>query len=196
MRPHSPGESQPVGKTAEVVAQDAGIADRENMAFKGTAATYGRTTGLVVATGMGTEIGKIAAMLGRSNPRDTPLQRRLAVLGRWLAAAALVVCAVVFVAGVATGQPAEEMFLTAVSLAVAAIPEGLPAVVTVALGARCPADGHQACGDPPAAGGRDARVGISDLHRQDRHADREPDEGRADVDARRDLHRQRPQVRP
>jgi hypothetical protein len=83
--------------------------------------------------GMGTEIGKIAAMLGRSKPPDTPLQRRLAVLGRWLAAAALVVCAVVFVAGVATGQPAEEMFLTAVSLAVAAIPEGLPAVVTVAL---------------------------------------------------------------
>ena len=127
------GESQPVGKTAEVVAQDAGIADRENIAFKGTAATYGRATGLVVATGMGTEIGKIAAMLGRSKPPDTPLQRRLAVLGRWLAAAALVVCAVVFVAGVATGQPAEEMFLTAVSLAVAAIPEGLPAVVTVAL---------------------------------------------------------------
>ena len=127
------GESQPVGKTAEVVAQDAGIADRENIAFKGTAATHGRATGLVVATGMGTEIGKIAAMLGRSKPPDTPLQRRLAVLGRWLAAAALVVCAVVFVAGVATGQPAEEMFLTAVSLAVAAIPEGLPAVVTVAL---------------------------------------------------------------
>ena len=99
-----------MGKTAEVVAQDAGIADRENMAFKGTAATYGRANGLVVATGMGTEIGKIAAMLGRSKPPDTPLQRRLAVLGRWLAAAALVVCAVVFVAGVATGQPAEEMF--------------------------------------------------------------------------------------
>ena len=127
------GESQPVDKSPEVVAQDAGIADRENMAFKGTAATYGRATGLMVDTGMGTEIGKIAAMLGRSKSPDTPLQRRLAILGRWLAAAALVVCAVVFVAGVATGQPAEEMFLTAVSLAVAAIPEGLPAVVTVAL---------------------------------------------------------------
>jgi Ca2+-transporting ATPase len=127
------GESQPVGKAAQVMAQDAAISDRENMAFKGTAATYGRATGLVVATGMGTEIGKIAAMLGRSKSPDTPLQRRLAILGRRLAAAALVVCAIVFVAGVATGQPAEEMFLTAVSLAVAAIPEGLPAVVTVAL---------------------------------------------------------------
>ena len=113
-----------------------------------------------------------------------PLQRRLAVLGRRMAAAAIVVCAVVFGAGVARGETAEDMFLTSVSLAVAAIPEGLPAIVTVALalGARRMAERHAI--DPPPAGGRDARLGHRHLLRQDRHPHREPDDGRAGVDAR------------
>ncbi|HEV2893433.1 MAG TPA: HAD-IC family P-type ATPase, partial [Actinomycetota bacterium] len=86
-----------------------------------------------MATGMATELGRVAELLQAQPPGPTPLQRRLSTLGRRMAAAALVVCAVVFVAGVARGNPADTMFLTAVSLAVAAIPEGLPAVVTVAL---------------------------------------------------------------
>jgi Ca2+-transporting ATPase len=127
------GESVPVSKTARVVPDAAGLTDRLNMGYKATAVVRGRATGLVVATGMATEVGQIAALLGQKQSPTTPLQRRLAALGRRLAVAALVVCVVVFASGVATGEPAEEMFLTAVSLAVAAIPEGLPAVVTVAL---------------------------------------------------------------
>lgn len=103
------------------------------MAFGGTAVTGGRGRGVVVATGMATELGRVAALLQAAPPGPTPLQRRLSVLGRRMAVAALVVCAVVFAAGVARGNPADRMFLAAVSLAVAAIPEGLPAVVTVAL---------------------------------------------------------------
>jgi Ca2+-transporting ATPase len=127
------GESEPVSKSARAVPAEAPLSDRLDMVHKATAVTRGRATGVVVATGMATEVGRIAALLGGRPSPVTPLQRRLAVLGRRLAAAAVVVCAVVFASGVARGEPAEEMFLTAVSLAVAAIPEGLPAVVTVAL---------------------------------------------------------------
>ena len=95
--------------------------------------TGGRGRGVVVATGMATELGRVAELLQAEPPGPTPLQRRLSMLGRRMAVAALMVCAVVFAAGVARGNPADQMFLTAVSLAVAAIPEGLPAVVTVAL---------------------------------------------------------------
>ena len=140
------GESTAATKTVDALAAEEteAVGDRRNMAYKGTAVTRGRGRGVVVATGMATEIGRIAELLGGAGRTQTPLQRRLASLGRWLAGAALVICAVVFVAGVATGEPARDMFLRAVSLAVAAIPEGLPAVVTVALalGARRMADRH------------------------------------------------------
>src|SRR6266508_2996647 len=129
------GESEPVGKRTEPLPHvDAALpAERRNMAFRGTAVTGGRGIGVVVATGMATELGRLAELLQAHPAAPTPLQRRLAVLGRRLAAWAFLVCAVVFVAGVARGEPVERMFLTAVSLAVAAIPEGLPAVVTIAL---------------------------------------------------------------
>ncbi len=130
------GESQAVTKATEPLPQvdPSLVAERRNMAFRGTAVTGGRGRGVVVATGMGTELGRVAELLQAQPPGPTPLQRRLSVLGRRMAVAALVVCAVVFFAGVARGNPADQMFLTAVSLlAVAAIPEGLPAVVTVAL---------------------------------------------------------------
>ena len=129
------GESEPASKTGDTRRGSDGsaLADRRNMAFKGTAATFGRARGVIVATGMATELGKIAALLQAHAVDNTPLQRRLAVLGRRMAAAALVICAVVFAAGVARGEPAEVMLLTSVSLAVAAIPEGLPAIVTIAL---------------------------------------------------------------
>ncbi len=129
------GESQPVSKTTEPLpdADPAMPAEQRNLAFRGTAVTGGRGAGVVVATGMATELGRLAGLLQAHPAEPTPLQRRLAVLGRRLAAACLVVCVVVFGAGVARGESVERMFLTAVSLAVAAIPEGLPAVVTIAL---------------------------------------------------------------
>ncbi len=129
------GEAEPSAKTAERIepTNRPAVGDQHNMAFKGTAVTFGRGRGLTVATGMATELGQIATLLQAHAVEHTPLQRRLAVLGRRMAAGALVICAVVFAAGVAKGEPVEVMFLTAVTLAVAAIPEGLPAIVTVAL---------------------------------------------------------------
>ena len=129
------GESEPAAKVVEALPNvtDALIADQRNMAFKGTAVTYGRGAGVVVTAGMATALGRIADLLQAHPAGLTPLQRRLSTLGKRLGAAALIVCAVVFAAGVARGESVELMFLTAVSLAVAAIPEGLPAIVTISL---------------------------------------------------------------
>jgi len=128
------GESVPVAKQADALADPAlRVADRINLAYKGTVATRGRARALVYATGMATELGRIAALLRQDEGTRTPLQRRLAVLGTRLAYAALTICALVFVAGALRGESLLLMFMTAVSLAVAAVPEALPAVVTVAL---------------------------------------------------------------
>ncbi len=129
------GESEPAEKTSSPLPEvsEAVLADQRNMAFSGTAVTYGRGRGVVVATGMSTALGRVASLLQEGPAGRTPLQRRLDGLGRWLAVLALGVCTLVFVAGILRGEPADVMFLTAVSLAVAAIPEGLPAVVTIAL---------------------------------------------------------------
>lgn len=133
------GESLPVDKTAAAVIEEgAGIGDRKNMAFKGTIVTYGRGSGVVVATGMQTEIGKIAGLLQENEAGMTPLQKRLKGLGKQVAVVVLIVCAIVFGVGIMKGESIVPMFLTAVSLAVAAIPEALPAVLTItlALGAK------------------------------------------------------------
>jgi Ca2+-transporting ATPase len=131
------GESVPAEKRTDAVEAQA-LGDRHSMAFKGTHVTAGRGRGIVVATGMETELGRIAELLEQRVDTQTPLQKRLAHFGRNLAFVALGICAIVFAAGLAQGQPWVEMLLTSVSLAVAAIPEALPAVVTVtlALGAR------------------------------------------------------------
>jgi P-type Ca2+ transporter type 2C len=128
------GESVPVGKKAEArVAPGAMLGDRCTMAWAGTTVTFGRGRGIVTATGMNTQIGLIAAMLQEEGDEDTPLQKKLTGLGRWLGLAALVICAMVFVVGIIKGQSILTMFLTAVSLAIAAVPEGLPAIVTICL---------------------------------------------------------------
>jgi len=134
------GESQPAEKHPRPVDPDprSALGDRTSMAYKGTMVHYGRGRGIVVATGMQTELGQIAELIGERSAAKTPLQRRLAHFGKYLALVALGICAVIFAAGVQRGEPLVRMFLTSVSLAVAAIPEALPAVVTItlALGAR------------------------------------------------------------
>jgi Ca2+-transporting ATPase len=128
------GESRPVDKqVARLEQADLPPGDCLNLAFKSSLITRGQGRGVVVATGLETEIGRIAALLHSEKGVKTPLQLRLARFGRYLALAVLAICSVVFTAGLLQGQPVLLMFLTAVSLAVAAIPEALPAVVTIAL---------------------------------------------------------------
>lgn len=128
------GESVAVEKDINHEPEEAApIADRINMAYMSTIVTYGRGKGIVCGTGMKTEIGKIADLLNESDETQTPLQKKLADFGKMLAAICLVVCIIIFALGMLRGEPIMEVFMTAVSLAVAAIPEGLPAVVVVVL---------------------------------------------------------------
>ncbi len=128
------GESVPVDKDCNFVAEgDVGIGDRINMAYSSTSISYGRGEGVVVATGMDTEIGKIAEMINSTSDEMTPLQKRLADLGKMLGILAIGICAAMFVIAVLQDRNIADMLLTAISLAVAAVPEGLPAVVTIVL---------------------------------------------------------------
>lgn len=128
------GESVPVQKKVEVLnGENIAIGDQKNMAFMGTMITRGSGVGVVVGTGMNTAMGKIANMLQNAEQMETPLQRRLEQLGKILIIVALILTALVVLAGVYQGNEVYHMFLAGVSLAVAAIPEGLPAIVTVAL---------------------------------------------------------------
>ena len=128
------GESVPVEKeTQPIEGNEVGVGDRINMLFSSSLITYGRGKAIVVETGMNTEVGKIAGMLNETEKQETPLQRRLNKLGKTLGIAALVICAVIFVIGILQGKGIIDMFMTAVSLAVAVIPEGLVAVSTIVL---------------------------------------------------------------
>jgi Ca2+-transporting ATPase len=128
------GESTPIEKDAGIVLPaDAPLADRQNMVYLGTVVAAGKASAVVMATGMNTELGNIAGMLAREEPEPTPLQRRLAELGRVLVFVCLGLVAIVFLLHVARGGKLLEVFLISISLAVAAVPEGLPAVVTLTL---------------------------------------------------------------
>jgi RND family efflux transporter MFP subunit len=128
------GESVPVDKDIAPVAPDALLGDRSSMAYSGTVVTYGQGSGVVVATGAATEIGRISAMLSEVEELTTPLLQRMAEFARWLTVIILVVAFAVYLIGtLAWGFSASEMFMAAVSLAVAAIPEGLPAIITITL---------------------------------------------------------------
>ncbi len=177
------GESVPVNKDANLVLDEkAPLGDRKNLAFMSTLVSYGRGTGAVVGTGMNTEIGKIAEMLQSGEDEETPLQRKLAELGKTLGIISLAVCAVILVYGVIRytnpaqifseglgvywtehSQELVELFMTAVSLAIAAVPEGLPAVVTVclALGMQRMVARHALIRKLP--GRRNARLCLGDL---------------------------------
>ena len=128
------GESVPSEKDAHaVVDEKAPLGDRTNMIFSGCSITYGTAAAVVTAIGMDTEMGKIANLLDNEDEGQTPLQKKLAQLGKYLGILALIACGVIFVVGLLNGIPAIEIFMTAVSLAVSAIPEGLPAIVTIVL---------------------------------------------------------------
>ncbi len=128
------GESEGVEKHTEALEnENSDLADRKNMAYSGTAVTYGRGAGIVTATGMDTEIGKIASMIQSVEEEETPMQKRLDRLGNVLAAASLIIVTVIFLMGLLRGEDLKLMFMTAVSFAVAAVPESLPTVVTIAL---------------------------------------------------------------
>ncbi|MBQ4560719.1 MAG: calcium-translocating P-type ATPase, PMCA-type [Clostridia bacterium] len=128
------GESVPSEKDAEAeVKSGAGVGDRTNMVFSGCSVTYGTATAVVTATGMDTEMGMIANLLDSESETQTPLQQKLAQLGKYLGIMALAACAIVFVVGLLNDLDPLHIFMTAVSLAVSAIPEGLPAIVTIVL---------------------------------------------------------------
>ncbi len=128
------GESTPVAKTIRPLEEkDVALADRANMVYMGTSAASGKATAIVVETGMRTELGKIAGMIQEIRRDSTPLQKKLEQFGKWIVYLCFVLVGVIFLLGVVRGGKVLDMFLTAVSLAVAAIPEGLPAVVTIAL---------------------------------------------------------------
>ncbi|MBE6613052.1 MAG: ATPase, partial [Ruminococcaceae bacterium] len=128
------GESVPSEKDAALeIAEDSPLGDRKNMVYSGCSVSYGSGRAVVTGTGMNTEMGKIAGLLDGEADSQTPLQRKLAQLGKYLGFVALAACAVIFAIGLVNGTPAIEIFMTAVSLAVSAIPEGLPAIVTIVL---------------------------------------------------------------
>ncbi len=128
------GESVPSEKSADaIVNEDAPLGDRHNMLYSGCSVTYGRARAIVTGTGMNTEMGKIAGLLDNTEDTQTPLQEKLANMGKYLGFVALGACAIIFVIGIISGIPVMEIFMTAVSLAVSAIPEGLPAIVTIVL---------------------------------------------------------------
>ena len=171
------GESVPVGKAIGELPEDTALGDRTNLAFGGTIVTYGQAGGIVVAVGDATETGKIADLMASTQTIATPLTRRIAALSRMLVWLILGLATAMFLLEAARGSALSTTFNAAVALAVGAIPEGLPAAVTIMLAVGVSRMARRRALDPPPARGRDPRQHDRDLLRQDRHADREPDDG-------------------
>ena len=128
------GETVPVEKDAdEILKEDCFLADRINMAYTSSLITYGRGIGVVIATGMNTEVGHIASLLNNSDEFDTPLKRKLSAVGKGLSIVGLIVCVIIFVIGMLYKRPILPLFMTAISLAISIIPEGLPATATIVM---------------------------------------------------------------
>ncbi len=190
------GESVPASKETDALADaELGPGDRTNMAFMNTPVTHGSGTMLVTATGADAEVGKIAGMLATTAKEQTPLAKQLNTMTLWIGAAALGTMIVMFALGLSRGQSADSLFITAVALAIAAIPTALPTVLQVILSAGAKelagAEGHR---QGPRVGG-DARLHVGHQLRQDRHADDEPDDGRRGAGPRRPLHDLRDRLR-
>ena len=180
------GESMPVTKNPRPLNADIGLGDRVNMLFAGTVATYGRGRAVVVATGMQTEVGKIAGLLEAAEKEPTPLQQELDRTGKRLTVVMLGICAIVFAAGLFSAKAFTlnvvlSMFLFAVALAVAAIPEALPAIVTIGLSLGVTADGGSPRHRAQASGDRDARRRHGHLLGQDGHAHPQRDDRACDL---------------
>jgi len=173
------GESAPVVKSTDASDQDATLGDRTSMAFKGTAITQGAGEGLVVATGMATQIGQISDLAQSAQGEAAPLKRRLDRLGHRLVWLTLALAALTIGAGILRGQDVAVMVQTGVALAVAAVPEGLPVVATLAFGARYVADEPTQRLDHAAVIGRNAWGHHCNLDRQNRYVDRKPNDRRA-----------------
>lgn len=159
------------------------------MLYSATSVTAGRAKAVECAIGMDTEMGKIAGFIMEETDEQTPLQKKLASLGKTLGLAALAICAAIFAIGVAKHLEPLDMFITAVSLAVAAIPEGLPATVTVMLAIGVERMARKNAIVKKAFRSRNARRGKRNLHRQNRHAHRKPNEGIRGIFRGRSLHR-------
>ena len=133
-RPPSPGESVPSEKDADVLlAADCPLGDRCNMLYASSIVTYGRATGVVVATGMDTQVGNIADLLDNQDELDTPIKRKLNAVGKTLTVIGLIVCVLIFLLGALYHRPLIPQFLVAISLAISIIPEGLPATATIVM---------------------------------------------------------------
>ncbi len=184
------GESEAVTKDVAPLAEPAGLGDRVNMVFSGTAVTRGRGRAVVTATGMATEIGNVATLLGRTEEVRTPLQREVERIGRMLgiavvAIAVVVVTTILITADIDEASDFVEVLLVGVSLAVAAVPEGLPAIISVVLALGVQRMARQNGDREEAVIGRDVGIGVGGVLRQDRHPHEERDDDREDRHARR-----------
>ena len=168
------GESQSVEKQAMPVQADAPLGDRRCMLYSGTLVASGKAVGVVVATGIRTELGHISSMLAQVQQVTTPLLRQMAGFSRFLAIAIGLLALVTFIIGVQwRGHALDEMFMMVVALAASSIPEGLPAILTITLALGVRRMAKRNADHPASAGRRNARVGHGHLFRQDRHLDQE-----------------------
>jgi magnesium-transporting ATPase (P-type) len=191
------GESVPADKTTEPVSGKATVGDRESMAFSGTMVVSGRATGVVVGTRSQTELGRINQLLAGVSALETPLLRQIKKFGYAITAVIGVVSVLIFAYGRwAQGMAFVELFQAVIGIAVSAIPEGLPAIITITLAIGSPADGPAQRDRPAPACGGDARLGVAHLLGQDRHADPDGDDGRLGRHRRSRVPGHRQRLRP